>query len=145
MFSRSRSLEKTHKLETLSRNLVATERMWDVMSATTVSDQTEGGRPSFLMRLELTGYGPLREYSTGGNQPGTNLVVPVEGKDMVAFQSLLGKRILLTTPAPRSLVQNEESEAEVLQLREELQKLRERYEALHSNFLSLVEESRRLS
>lgn len=146
MFKRSTELVVSNPSDPSARaqQLVATERMLDVASATTVSDQVEGGRPSFLVRLELTSFGPAREYTVGRNQPGTNLVVPVEEKDMPAIIRLTGRRILLTQPAPATSVQNEVLKAEVTRLEGELRQALERLNVLYTNYLTLVEESRRL-
>jgi hypothetical protein len=144
MFKRSGDLEPS-KVKAQSRQLVATESMLDVESATSVSDGAETGRPSFLLKLELTSYGPKREYATSRNQLGTNIVVPVEGKDMMAFQNLIGRRILLTQPTWQTPVATQELEAEVSRLKEELLQTRERLDMLQSNYLTLVEESRKLT
>lgn len=144
MFKRSSELVVSNEARGPARQLVATERLLGVESATTVSDNVEGGRPSFLVRLELTKFGPSREYTTSRNQLGTNLVVPVEERDLPAVIRLTGRRLLLTQPSPRLSVENERLEAEVSRLQEELRQALERLDVLHTNYLTLVEESRRI-
>jgi hypothetical protein len=147
MFSRKdKTLELSQVKETLNPgHLIATERMLDVASATTVSDETEAGRPSFLVRLELTSYGPTREYAVSRNQLGTNIVIPVEQRELSSILQLTGRRILLTQPAPEGSTAVESLEAEVLQLQTELQQARSRLEMLQTNYLTLVEESRKIT
>jgi hypothetical protein len=144
---RKDALELSQVQETLGSNvhLLATERMLDVESATTVSNDMEGGRPSFLVRLELTSYGPTREYAVSRNQLGTNIVIPVEERELSSVLKLTGRRILLTQPAPAGSTRVEVLEAEVLSLQNELQQARSRLEMLQSNYLTLVEESRKIT
>lgn len=144
LFNRSDVRPVTLGAEARAQQFIATEKMLDVGLATTASDQVEGGRPSYLVRLELTSFGPSREYSARGNLPGTNLVIPVEEKDLTSILRLQGRRLLLTQPAPKSSVVIEELEAEVHRLRVAHAEIEERFEALRTNYLTLVEESRRL-
>lgn len=144
VFDRRKSTEP-FELVPLHQEVVETTTFLDIGAATTVLDKVENGRPSYLVRFELTSFGPSREYTEGRNLTGTNMVIPVEERELAHLLRLTGRRMLLTQPSLKRDVETTRLEAEVTRLQEELSRATERLNLLQTNYLTLVEESRRLT
>lgn len=146
MFDRRKNIQSFEVGNPHSSSVVLTTTFAELGAVTTTVDRVENGRPSFLLRFELTGIGTHKEYADRRNGLGSNLVLGADEKELPNLIRLTGRRLLLTTiAAEEDSVEKSELQTEVNRLQGELSRLTERFEMLQTNYLTLVEESRRLS
>lgn len=145
VFNQRKNIESTGLLPRSGGKVVETSTFLDIGAATTILDKTENGRPSFLCRFELTSSSADGSTPAGRNLRSMNMVFGVEEKELATILRLSGRRLLLTQNVEEVTVETAYLQDEVHRLQEELSRSTERLKLLQTNYLTLVEESRKLS